>query len=82
MFIARGTDGEEKDGEGGWEEVMGEDQRIYLWDFKQITFSRFLGDHLETRGPDLKYQCYSDILVGSGISKEINGNDIHQNTKS
>jgi len=25
MFIARGTDGEEKDGEGGWEEVMGED---------------------------------------------------------
>lgn len=22
MFIARGTDGEEKDGEGGWKEVM------------------------------------------------------------
>jgi len=25
MFIARGTDGEEKDGEGSWEEVIGED---------------------------------------------------------
>ena len=32
MFIARGTDGEEKDGEGGWEELRDWDWQIYTID--------------------------------------------------
>lgn len=65
------------------------DKNVYIFKFLQKTSQVHKSIQVLLEGArkpcfsvDLKHYCYSGILVVNDFHKEMNGNDINQNTKS